>query len=114
MQLAVRSIRPSSHARRNGVPCVMGAPKYVSHVSRCASKCSTATGPCFFVHGAQQRQRDRVVAADATSRSTRSPSASRAASISAIASPMSNGFAAMSPASTTCASANGDTSCAGL
>ena len=37
-QLAVRSIRPSSLARRKGVPCVMGAPKYVSHVSRCASE----------------------------------------------------------------------------
>ncbi len=33
-------------------------------MSRCASKCSTATGPCSRVHGAQEGQRDRVVAAD--------------------------------------------------
>src|SRR5206468_3195078 len=42
----VRSKRPSSDARRNGVPCVYAAPKYVSQVSRCASKWTTATGPC--------------------------------------------------------------------
>ena len=31
---------PPPQARRNGVPWVYGAPKYVSHVSRCASKWS--------------------------------------------------------------------------
>ena len=39
---------------------------------------------------------------------------SAAAWIASIASPMSNGFAAMSPASATCATSNGDTSSAGL
>ena len=33
-------------------------------MSRCASKCSRATGPCLFGGGAQQRQRDGVVAAE--------------------------------------------------
>ena len=37
---------PSSAARRSRVPWVYGAPKYVSHVSRWASKCTSATGPC--------------------------------------------------------------------
>ena len=39
------SIAPSSMARRNGVPWKSLLPKYSSHVSGWASKCTTASGP---------------------------------------------------------------------
>ena len=63
------------------------------------------------VHGPQQRQRDRVVTPDREQvcGSTRGPS-SAAASICEIASAMSNGLHATSPASATCCAANGWTS----
>ena len=60
-------------------------------------------------HRPQQRQRDRVVAAERRAASRRRRVSSRApASISPIAARMSNGLTAMSPASTTCWAANGD------
>ena len=46
------------------MPCVYGAPKYVSHVSRWASKWTSATRPALLVHRAKHRQGDRVIAAD--------------------------------------------------
>ena len=112
--LPVRSISPSSLARRNGVPWVTGAPKYVSQVSRWASKCTTATGPCTSCitrssGSAMVWSPPMVISLAPVSTSARAPS-----SICLTASVMSNGLQAMSPASATCCTANGSMSCTGL
>ena len=57
---------PSSTARRNGVPAEYSSPpKYPGHVSECASKCTSPTGPCRRATARSAGREDRVVAADA-------------------------------------------------
>lgn len=105
---------PSSTARRKGVPWVYSAPKYVSQVSRCASKWSSATGPCFL---AIERSSGSAMVWSPPRVIRRAPvarSASADASMVSTASLMLNGLAAMSPASATWARAKGDASWAGL
>ena len=92
------------------MPCVYGAPKYVSHVSRWASKWISATGPwrsctARSTGNATVWSPPSTTGIAASAKSDRVP-----ASICAIASSIANGVQAMSPASATCWSANGRTS----
>lgn len=80
-------------------------------MSRCASKCSTATGPCFLLIA---RSSDVAIVWSppiVTILSTRSPSSVAAASTAFTASVRSKGLIEMSPASTTCLISNGDVLC---
>ena len=71
-------------------------------------------GPVPLGRGAQQRQRDGVVAADGDQVAAPWSSASAPASICTTASSVLKGVQAMSPASTTWASSKGSESWAGL
>ena len=96
------------------MPCVYAAPKYVSQVSRCASKWTTATGPCA---ADTARSMGSAMVWSPPSVSTNGARSSRARaprSTAPIASSMLNGLTARSPASATCWRANTGTCSAGL
>ena len=62
--LAVRSMSPSSDARRNGVPCVIGRSEVGVPGVEVRVEVQHRDGTVLRVHGTQERERDRVVAAD--------------------------------------------------
>ena len=93
------------------MPCVYGAPKYVSQVSKWASKWTKDTGPLFFLFAALSKgtaivwSPPRLIIPPTLFNKSVAPT-----SICLMASSILKGLQVISPASATCCTLNGSTS----